>query len=387
MDTCIVPNTDFASDVALDLPEGVPTLHAFYLYMSTGCNLKCRHCWINPTFVKGNPSPSDVIDISLLRKAVDEAKPLGLCSVKLTGGEPMLHPQFIDIVDMLSSHELGLDMETNGTLLTADLASHLKEETNVNFISISIDGADAKTHDDFRGVQGAFEASSRGLRHLVDAGYKNVQVIMCVHRNNVDQIDDLVSLAVEYGAGSVKLSPVDDVGRGSIMHQRGEALDFENTMNLAQYVYGELQEKSPIRVILNLPPALMSIPELIKRNVCRSDCNVRHILGLLGTNDIALCGIGRTDSDLIYGRLGKDSIRDIWFYHPRILELRQRLDDFDSFPEICRECVHLRSCLTGCVAKNYVDSGKLIWSNRMCQEAELRGKFPRTRKRIINQGN
>ena len=41
----------------LDLPEGVPPLRAFYLYMSTGCNLRCRHCWITPRFVRGEPDP------------------------------------------------------------------------------------------------------------------------------------------------------------------------------------------------------------------------------------------------------------------------------------------------------------------------------------------
>jgi radical SAM protein with 4Fe4S-binding SPASM domain len=168
------------------------------------------------------------------------------------------------------------------------------------------------------------------------------------------------------------------------MHKRGEALNFEEIMNLAQYVHGELQKKSQIRVILNLPPALMSIPELIKRDGCRSDCNVCNILGILGTHDIALCGIGRTIPDLIYGRLGKDSIRDLWFNNPRILYLRCKLNDLDSFPEICRKCVHLKNCRTGCVAKNYVNSGQLIRSDWMCEEAFLRGKFPTTRKQIVS---
>ena len=85
----------------LDLPEGVPPLRAFYLYMSNSCNLKCRHCWITPRFVDGKPDPGDVIDVDALREAVAEAKPLGLSNAKLTGGEPLLHPRFIEIVDML----------------------------------------------------------------------------------------------------------------------------------------------------------------------------------------------------------------------------------------------------------------------------------------------
>jgi SynChlorMet cassette radical SAM/SPASM protein ScmF len=333
--------------------------------------------------VNGVPSPGDVIDIDLLREAVEEAKPLGLCNAKLTGGEPLLHPRFMDIVDMLTSQGLSLNMETNGTLLTAKSARHLKENTNVNFVSVSIDGANAKTHDEFRGVPGAFDRAWRGIGHLVDAGYRDVQIIMCLHRNNVDQIDDLVDMAAGSGAGSVKLMPVNNAGRGFGMHQRGETLGFEEIMKIAQYIHGELAKRSTIRLILNLPPALTSIPELMTRDGCRSDCNVRNILGILGTHDIALCGIGRTIPDLIYGQLGRDSIRDIWLNNLRILNLRSMLKDPDSFPENCRECVHLKSCLTGCVAQNYVNSGQLIKSDWICEEALLRGTFPMTRRRKV----
>jgi len=58
-----------------DLPEGVPPLRAFYLYMCTGCNLKYRHCWITPTFVNG---------------------------------KPMLHPRFMEIADMLTDMGMGI---------------------------------------------------------------------------------------------------------------------------------------------------------------------------------------------------------------------------------------------------------------------------------------
>ncbi|MCK5222958.1 MAG: hypothetical protein KAR14_15320, partial [Candidatus Aminicenantes bacterium] len=53
-----------------DLPEGIPPLNTFYLYMTTGCNLFCQHCWITPSFVKGEPSPGEFIDLEDLKSAV-----------------------------------------------------------------------------------------------------------------------------------------------------------------------------------------------------------------------------------------------------------------------------------------------------------------------------
>jgi SynChlorMet cassette radical SAM/SPASM protein ScmF len=370
----------------LDLPEGVPPLRAFYLYMSNSCNLACRHCWITPHWVNGRPDPGDVIDAEDLRAAVREAKPMGLSSAKLTGGEPLLHPRFLEIVDMLSAEGLSMNMETNGTLLTAEVARHLKDESNVSFVSVSIDGADAETHDAFRGVDGAFEAVLRGLDHLVDAGYENAQVIMSAHRGNRDQVEDVVRLAAAHGAGSVKVNPVTNSGRGAAMHERGEGLGFEERMALGRYVYDKLRpclraEGLSIGLVLNAPLALMPIGELMRRNGCTGDCGVLGILGLLGSGEIVLCGIGRTIPELVYGRLGEDSIRDIWLTHPTILELRRVLADEESYPGICGECVMAKRCRTGCVAQNFVDGRRLVWPDALCAEAARRGVFPATRRR------
>jgi sulfatase maturation enzyme AslB (radical SAM superfamily) len=145
----------------LDLPDGVPPLHSFYLYLSASCNLRCRHCWITPEF-SDTPAPGKTVDPNALRDAVIEAKTLGLAHVKLTGGEPLLHPQFKEIVDMLTTEGLSISMETNGTLITEEMAHYLKEKTNMDFVSVSIDSSVAAEHDAFRGVRGAFDAALSG---------------------------------------------------------------------------------------------------------------------------------------------------------------------------------------------------------------------------------
>lgn len=362
------------------LPAGVPPLRSYYLYLSNSCNLACRHCWITPRFVDGVPDAGDVIAVEALHDAVREGKTLGLQAAKLTGGEPMLHPDFLDIVRMLSGEALSLSMETNGTLLTADSAHYLKQESNVHFISISIDGATPQSHDSFRNVPGAFAAAVRGLDHLVAAGYHNVQVIMAPHRGNAHEVEAVVQLAVAHGAGSVKFNPITNSGRGQAMHARGEAFDFDEHLAFARYVRTTLQAQTPIPVMTMTAPALMSMQELWLTGGDTGDCGVRNILGILGTGELALCGIGRTIPALVYGRLGQDSIRDIWLRHPVINDLRRQLADYRHFPGICGECVHAKTCLTGCVANNYVDSGSLIAPQPLCAEAARRGVFPASRR-------
>jgi SynChlorMet cassette radical SAM/SPASM protein ScmF len=366
---------------APDLPEGVPPLRTFYIYLSDNCNLRCRHCWIEPRFVDGQPDPARNTDVELLLGAVREAKRLGLTGAKLTGGEPMLHPRFLEVTDLLTAEDLSLTMETNGTLLTPAAARHIREKTNLTFISISIDGADARTHDEFRGVPGSFDQALRGLACLVEAGFNGTQLIMSVHRGNLDQVEAVVKLATDRGAGSVKLNPVTPTGRGIAMSEQGEALDFDQQMELARFIDRDLSRRSRIPIFLFLPPALQSLNQLRRSGGSCGDCGVRNIMGILGTNHYALCGIGTTCPEFIYGRLGQDRLRDIWLTNPTILYLRKALADPDRYPETCARCIFARACRTGCVANNHVRTGSLLAPDALCAEAARRGLFPAARAR------
>jgi SynChlorMet cassette radical SAM/SPASM protein ScmF len=372
-----LPDSALAGGVAPSLPEGVPALMSFYLYLTSGCNLRCRHCWIAPQFTPEGPAPGEYLPLDLLRKAVQEAKPLGLAHAKLTGGEPMLHPQFVEIVDYLSAEGLALDMETNGTLVDAPLARHLKEHTRLGFVSVSIDGPNAEVHDDLRGVPGAFEAAVRGFRHLVAAGYRP-QLIMCPHKGNVEFVEDVVRLALELGAGSVKFNPVTPSGRGGAMHARGEVLEFEEVVRLMRFVRGELQARTPIRLYLCTPPAMYTVGELARTGADGS-CQVRHILGVLGGGELALCGIGRTIPELCYGHLSEASVAEVWLHHPALQRLRAELDG--PYPGVCGQCIHAPRCLTECVAQNYQETGHLVAPAWLCAEAWARGVFPASRLR------
>lgn len=361
-----------------DLLEGVPSLNAFYLYLTNGCNLFCRHCWITPTLVNGKPSPGDCMDPEHLRKAVADAKPLGLCQAKLTGGEPLLHPQFREIVGFLSSQDLPLTIETNGTLIDAALALYLKQQTTVWHVSVSLDSIHPKSHDRFRGKKGAFESAVQGVRHLVSAGF-HPQIIMSPHRGNLHEVEGMVRMAEELGAGSVKFNPVTNCGRGAEMNEKGETLDFEEVMALVRRVHGPLQGGSNIRLHIMVPPALLTVGELLRTQEFGGTCQVLHILGLLGSGEMALCGIGRNIPDLCFGKLGKDELREVWIHHPTLNQLRADLAG--TFPGICGNCIHAERCLTHCVAQNYLERGQLVAPSPLCEEALARGSFPATRCR------
>jgi len=369
---------------AIDLPNGVPQLRSLYLYLSGNCNLRCQHCWVAPERSE-TPAFGKTIDSKALQEAVIEAKTLGLSHAKLTGGEPMLHPRFKEIVDMLTAEDLSVSMETNGTLVTQEMAHYLKENTNLEFVSVSVDSSVAIEHDAFRGVEGAFDAALQGLDYLVEAGYSNCQVIMSVHRRNQNRIEEVAELAAEHKAASMKVNPVTPIGRGTAMHERGETLDFKEYVALAQWVNNDLGPRALIPMFMFTPLALTSLSELWRTKARSYNCGVANILGVLGTGEIALCGIGQTVPDLVYGHLRTSSIRDIWLFHPVILKLRRDLENIREYPGVCGSCIHAKSCRTGCVADNYIYGGELIYPQWLCAEADRKGVFPRTRRRDVRE--
>ena len=363
-----------------DLPPGVPALRMFYLYLSAGCNLNCRHCWITPTFINGKPAPAECLDIGLIKQAVFEAKPLGLTAVKLTGGEPTLHPDFIRVVDFLFEQKLSLTMETNGTLINQDIARHLADGHKLSHVAVSLDSPDPAWHDQFRGKRGAFDAAVRGIENLVKAGFKP-QIIMSVVRDNKDHIEALIELALKLGAGSVKFNPVTPSGRGADIHDHGQGLSIEELLALTHHIRGVLQDRHEIYLSVMLPPAMWTIRELLRYGGLGGACHVRNILGLLGTGEMALCGIGRNIPELCFGMLGKDSVGDVWINHPTLIKMRRDLEG--PFPGLCGNCIHARRCLTHCVAMNFEATGRLVDVSPICAEAEKAGFFPENRKRDI----
>lgn len=361
----------------VDLPENVPPLVTFYLYLTNSCNLSCRHCWITPEKCSDPSKVPDSMDLDHLKRAIREAKPIGLASVKLTGGEPLLHPQFCEIIELLNAENLNVIIETNGTLVTDRIVECLKNNIPDCFISVSLDSADSTKHDAFRGLNGAFSSAVSGIKKLVEASF-NPQVIMSVHRGNLHEVEALIEYASSIGVGSVKFNPVTNSGRGSKMGEQGELLSYDDFMAFKGYVLGELQRMYQVPLYIMMPPALVTIPEILNRPFGFGRCNILGILGILGTGEMALCGIGRNFPDLCFGKLGSDSIREVWFNNPVLNEIRDIVFN-DKYPGICGNCIHARECLMLCMAQNYLDFGTIAHPAALCCEAEKRGEFPVTR--------
>ncbi len=94
----------------------------------------------------------------------------------------------------------------------------------------------------------------------------------------------------------------------------------------------------------------------------------------------ALCGIGETIPELVFGDAARERLADIWDNTPILKSLREGLPGL--FEGICGECVMKKKCLGSCLAQNYYNTKNLWAPFWYCEEALTKGLFPDTRIRL-----
>lgn len=134
------------------------------------CNLRCVHCYCRQ---EAGDQRALVADLSFetIRRIVDQAADAGVFSLTLTGGEPLLRRDFLDIYDHVKSRGIVPILFTNGTLITPRIAEHLAEYPPF-FVDVSVYGCSRETYESITGQPGSYDRCLRGIRQLVDGGIK-----------------------------------------------------------------------------------------------------------------------------------------------------------------------------------------------------------------------
>lgn len=163
---------------ATKAPE--PSLRYLELQITDKCNLRCKHCFI------GARTPHDLL-ASQIRNIMGEFEELQGLRVLITGGEPLMHPRFDEINEMLPAFHVRKILFTNGLMLNKQIFARL----NVHEVQISIDGLQ-EGHDALRG-KGTFRAAIAAVKGALDSGFE-VSVATMVHPKNLQDFDEMERL-------------------------------------------------------------------------------------------------------------------------------------------------------------------------------------------------
>ncbi len=348
-----------------------PKLNQIYFYATMKCNARCYHCYQPTISPECEPRlETNQISKEVFLKFVENSLPLGLQHVKITGGEPLLRADLIDIIRGIRKMGLGVSLETNGFLIDEVLADALAGQ-NVE-ISISLDGGSADIHDSLRGLPGSFERATRALKLLSERGCEP-KVIMSVSRKNVDQVEKTLKVAVANGCSMFKLNPINALGLAQRLKNKNILLNARELIELHK-AWKDLGSKLGVRLFVDLPPSFASLKDIADGNT--GICPFTNILGVLPDGSISFCGIGNSCPELIFGKIDSEDfeVQRFWRESISLILLRQCMSR--ELEGICGQCVFESSCKGSCRALAYGGSKSFLSPHPWCQEAFDRDAFP-----------
>ena len=332
------------------------------------CNLRCRHCYLDSAELEGaGDLPTDEAF-----RFVDEIASLNPNSmVILTGGEPLLRPDCLDIAEYASHKGLTVVLGTNGTLLDDSLARDIKKR-DVKGVGISLDSTTPAYHDSFRGLDGAWKKTIDAMDVLRRNGI-DFQVQLTITRENKDELPGIIDLAHTKGARAVNLFFLVCTGRGQDMTDLTPQ-EYESVLRFI--VEAEQRYEGRIMVRARCAPhvlrvARMTSPESSLLRGETSGCIAgTGYLRISPDGYVTPCPyipVGEGDMNL------RDRpLRDIWENSPGFRILRER-----SYDGRCRDCEFSDMC-GGCRARALGNSGNLMGEDPWCEYTPGKTTLPET---------
>lgn len=322
------------------------------------CNLNCDTCYVNASLTRTENELSTAEAKKLL---IDQLPSLGKKVILvLSGGEPLLREDILEIIRYGDKKGILMVMGTNGTLINTRFARELKEN-GLKRIGISIDSSKAEKHDKVKNVPGAFEAALKGIESC-----KKARLPFGIHttitNKNFNELPEMIEFADRIGAVSYHIFFQIPIGRAS-------AKDTVSRSTYRDLLYYIRSVRGKVNTILKPTCA----PQFY-RMLSEDKTEVPLPRGLLDTISrgciagISYCRVS-PDGTLTpcpylpaeIGNIRSDNFLKMW-QESSVLNL---LRNSYSYSEKCKVCSHRHVC-GGCRARAYTETGDILSPDPMC---------------------
>lgn len=322
------------------------------------CNLHCEHCYRSSG---PEAKQKDELNTREGKKLLSEIAKAGFRIIIFSGGEPLLRDDIFELVTHAREQNLRPVFGSNGTLITPEIAHHLKE-VNTAAVGISLDSIEQEKHDRFRGVQGSWEKAVRGIKNCREAGIP-VQINSTIMNYNYQEIDKIIDLAVKLGVRSYSPFFLVPTGRGQEIEK--DSVTPDRYHQLIEYIMHKRTEVD-LEIKPTCAPQFLVVAE-------QMGLNLRYTRGCLA--GISYCCIlpdGRVDVcpylSLQAGHVREKPFDEIWDNSEVFAELRS-----ENYSGNCGRCDHTDIC-GGCRARAfYYQEGDFMAGDSWCQVGDYSG--------------
>jgi len=270
-------------------------------------------------------------DIEAVIKGLNPRKTM-LC---LTGGEPMMHPSFFELAELVHSRGFSWRMTTNATLIDDWKAKRLKE-LGMATISVSLDGME-KSHDSLRQRSGAWQSAVKGIKALQGVGI-NPMVTTVLHSGNFGELGALYSFLDEIGIEEWRPINVEPIGRACEANEL--MLTAEEFASLLLFIRDKrFDRECKMKVTFGCSHYLgVGMERMVRDNYFM--CGAGIIVASVRCNgDICACLDVANRPELVQGNIHRDDFMDVWYNRFEAFR-RDRTVDCEK----CKDCSERLVC-------------------------------------------
>ena len=329
-----------------------PQLKHVDLELTRECNLNCVHC------SSGVDTKGDELSVFETKELLAEAKTLGLETVGLTGGEPLLRMEKLKEVVNFCRKELDvvIHLHSNGTRISREEADWLKRSEV--YVTISLFGSEPRTHDAITNVEGSLGSTLSGLRNLVNAKAKLAAFVVPM-RANVGEMSSIMDLIRREGVEDVRVLLPSPTGRAFHRFPEIELTNEQITdlrKELVQIRIRGIHVQGGFCTRLDLPDL-----EVLKGHErCYAAENRVHIDAF---GNVYPCTASSGRRVFSAGNVLTCTLTEIWRFSSSFQFLRR----FHSNAVTkCRRCSRFASCMSGCRVRMSYKYGDATIADPLC---------------------
>lgn len=298
------------------------------------CNLRCSHCYADST---DSAHPEELTTAEAMR-LITEIAAMGVQSIVFNGGEPLLRNDIYQLVNHAHTARLAPLINTNGTLLSTETATRLKN-AGLRMITISLKGPDPQSHTEVCGVQGNWDRCLAAMRNTSAVGLPHRLNTLITHET-ATRVSDFVSLARRTKAETLEFSRFVPAGRGK--DNIGMMLTSHEEQRVIAQIISHQVAGGDLRY------RCIAIPQFWTAATKNSGNKTN------GNLEISACGAGLDRCSVTYdgsvfpcpllhkkaGNVRQSSLREIW----QQSEVLKKLRDRDKLEKKCGKCANRHDC-------------------------------------------
>jgi radical SAM protein with 4Fe4S-binding SPASM domain len=328
-------------------PPYIPSYPYHLVWIATNaCNARCLHCSTAAT--KRLPNELTTGEVKNLFKKLSE---LGIFDIAISGGEPFVRSDIMEIIEYLTQLGFKIGIGTNGSTINRQQLKDLKK-LNVSRLQVSIDGT-KELHDIARRWQGLFDKAKQTIYMANEIGL-NVHVCMTLHKLNYKVMREVIELCISWNVKRFNLSRFIPTGRGDL------SLDLSKEQwKEVMYAYEAMRKEfsSKMEMTTHLSQSALLNPDLN----CHSGfigCQAGIGQGCIGaTGDVTPCVM----LPITIGNIKENSFKSLWDTAPLIQSFKAR----DQLKGACGSCKFKNKC-GGCRAVAYSYTGDVFETDSRC---------------------